>query len=124
MFPMFNGFAFWMVNPIYVTVPVACVVKAVRRRWDATDTLLALAVILEIFLLLLHKTLGGWQFGARYLCDPIPMMMLLELRGRKSHARWETALERSRLRLTSTARSCSSDGSVVSELPACEKSSR
>ena len=92
MFPMFNGFAFWMVNPIYVTVPVACVVKAVRRRWDATDTLLALAVILEIFLLLLHKTLGGWQFGARYLCDPIPMMMLLELRGRKSHARWETAL--------------------------------
>ena len=92
MFPMFNGFAFWMVNPIYVTVPVACVVKAVRRRWDATDTLLALAIILEIFLLLLHKTLGGWQFGARYLCDPIPMMLLLELRGRKTRARWETAL--------------------------------
>ena len=92
LFPRFNGFAFYMVNPIYVTAAVAGIVKATRRRWDMTDALLALAVVLEIFMLLLHKTLGGWQFGARYLCDPIPMMLLFELRGRERRTPWETAL--------------------------------
>ena len=38
-----------------------------------------------------HKTLGGWQFGARYLCDMLPMMLLFELRSKKRHSSWETA---------------------------------
>ena len=91
-FVRFNGFAFWMANPIYVTAGVAMVQKAVRRRWDALDTLLTVAFVVELLLTLMHKTLGGWQFGARYLCDLVPMLLLIELRGRARVAPWERAI--------------------------------
>ncbi len=88
-FTLFDGFAFWLVNPIFVTAPIDMIVKAVRRRWDALDTLLLLGIALELFLQFTHKTLGGWQFGARYLCDVVPMLLLVELRGRDRVMPWE-----------------------------------
>lgn len=91
-FPLFNGFAFYLANPIYLTCLVCLILMLAKRRWDAGDALLCAGFALEIFLLLIHKTFGGWQFGARYLCDLIPMMLLFELRGRRKNARWETAL--------------------------------
>ena len=91
-FERFNGFAFYLANPIYVTAAIAMIVKAVRRRWDAADTLLLAAFAVELFLTLTHKTLGGWQFGARYLCDLVPMLLLIELRGRERLAPWEVAI--------------------------------
>ena len=91
-FVRFNGFAFWLANPIYITAAVAMIQKARRRRWDALDTLLAAAFALELFLTLMHKTLGGWQFGARYLCDLVPMLLLIELRGRERLEPWETGV--------------------------------
>lgn len=92
VFPLFNGFAFWLANPIYITAAVCAVTKWLRRRWDVGDTLLCVGFAAEIFLLLIHKTFGGWQFGARYLCDLIPMMLLFQLRGRKRRRNWETAI--------------------------------
>ena len=91
-FPLFNGFAFWMANPIFVTVGICIATKWWSRSWDMGDTLLCAGFAAEIFLLLIHKTFGGWQFGARYLCDLIPMMMLFQLRGRKYRRSWETAV--------------------------------
>lgn len=91
-FERFNGFAFWLANPIYVTAGIAMVVKAVRRRWDLLDALLLAGFAVELFLTLMHKTLGGWQFGARYLCDLVPMLLLIELRGRDRVTAWERAI--------------------------------
>lgn len=91
-FERFNGFAFWLANPIYVTAGIAMVVKAVRRRWDLLDTLLLAGFAAELFLTLMHKTLGGWQFGARYLADLVPMLLLIELRGRDRVTAWERAI--------------------------------
>ena len=91
MFPMFDGFAFYIANPIYATAIIALIVKLLRRRFDWGDGLLCAGFAAEILLLLCHKTFGGWQFGARYLCDLIPMLMLFELRGRAKRAHWETA---------------------------------
>lgn len=91
-FPLFSGFAFWMANPIYVTAGICVVAKLWNRKWDTGDTLLGIGLLIGITMLLMHKTFGGWQFGARYLCDPIPMLMLLELRGRKKRRNWETAI--------------------------------
>lgn len=91
-FPLFNGFAFYLANPIYVTA-IACVaLKAARRSWDWGDTLLCAGFAAEIFLLLMHRTFGGWQFGARYLCDLAPMLLLFELRGSRRREGWETAI--------------------------------
>ena len=91
-FERFNGFAFWLANPIYVTAGIAMVVKAVRRRWDLLDALLLAGFAVELFLTLMHKTLGGWQFGARYLADLVPMLLLIELRGRDRVTAWERAI--------------------------------
>lgn len=91
-FPLFNGFAFWMANPIFVTAGICAVTKWLNRRWDAGDTLLCVGFAAEFFLLLIHKTFGGWQFGARYLCDLVPMLLLFELRGRQKRRNWETAI--------------------------------
>ena len=66
--------------------------KAARRSWDWGDTLLCAGFAAEIFLLLMHRTFGGWQFGARYLCDLAPMLLLFELRGRRRREGWETAI--------------------------------
>ena len=88
-FERFNGFAFYLANPIYVSAAAAMIQKAIRRRWDALDSLLLAGFVLELFMTLMHKTLGGWQFGARYLCDLIPMLLLIELRGRDRLATWE-----------------------------------
>jgi len=89
VFPRFNGFGLWLVNPIYVTFIVSAAIKAFRRKWDPTDTMLVMCTALNVFLSLTHKTLGGWHFGARYLCDPIPMMLLFQLRGREKCCWWE-----------------------------------
>ncbi len=88
-FVRFDGFAFWLANPIYVTAAAAMVLKAKRRRWDLLDTLLLAGFVLELLPTLMHKTLGGWQFGARYLADLVPMLLLVELRGRDRLAPWE-----------------------------------
>lgn len=88
-FPIFNGFGLWLVNPIYVTFFITAAVKLFRRKWDLTDTVLVMCLTLNVFMSLCHKTLGGWHFGARYLCDPIPMMLLFQLRGREKCAWYE-----------------------------------
>lgn len=91
-FPLFSGFAFWMANPVYVTAGICVVTKLVKRSWDIGDTLLCTGFAVELTMLLMHKTFGGWQFGARYLCDLIPMMMLFQLRGRKRRRAWESLI--------------------------------
>lgn len=85
----FSGFALYMADPIYVTLVIAAALKVIRRRWDMADTLLAAGIALHVLLLLMHKTLGGWQFGARYLCDVIPMILLFIVRGHERNERWE-----------------------------------
>lgn len=91
-FPIFNGFAFYLANPMFVTVGICVVTKIVRNNWDTGDTLLCIGFVAHVFLLLIHKTFGGWQFGARYLCDLIPMMLLFEMRGRKKQRWWENII--------------------------------
>jgi hypothetical protein len=45
---------------------------------------ICVAVLVNILLLCVHKTLGGWQFGARYTVDMIPMVFLYLLLSKKA----------------------------------------
>ena len=101
-FPRFDGFAFWLVDPLFVSAAIAGAVKAFRKRWDALDTLLALGFLAETFLLLMHKTFGGWQYGARYLCDLYPMLLLFQLRPRRDTPAWEKGIALASLVITMT----------------------
>ncbi|NLG24073.1 MAG: hypothetical protein GX558_01850, partial [Clostridiales bacterium] len=75
-FPTAFGFAFWLVNPLYVLF-AAAFVRRVRRGATAADWLLLIMLAAHFFATLMHKSLGGVQFGTRYLCDLIPAMYCL-----------------------------------------------
>ncbi len=78
-FSVFNGFFFLAANPIYII----WVLELMRRGYDKTITLQEGACLLlccvSVVLLCLHKTLGGWQFGVRYMVDLIPYIWLCAL---------------------------------------------
>ena len=73
-FPLTNGMAFWLVNPL---LPVAAAawgwaVRKKRREHPLLLWMLPPLVLAYIFVLCCHRTLGGWQFGDRYLLDVMP----------------------------------------------------
>lgn len=86
-FPAAFGFAFYLANPLYLIVAVRLleallrrVMRGERSLLQAEDGCLLLCAAVHFFLLLLHRTFGGWQFGTRYLIDLIPMLYLFVLR--------------------------------------------
>lgn len=72
LLPEFSGFAFYLANPIFILLLAQALHAFVKRRLDAPNTVLLISLGLHFALLLMHKSLGGWQFGTRYLCDLIP----------------------------------------------------
>lgn len=82
LFPIFSGFAFFIANPIYLVWGYKSLAAAVRRRITWQEGLLFIAFFVHFFLLLMHKSFGGWQFGTRYLCDLIPAMYFFILSGK------------------------------------------
>ncbi len=79
-FPHFNGFAFYLANPLFLLALGAALHGLYKKRFRTLDILLALCLVLHFSLLLLHRTFGGWQFGARYLIDLCPALFYLTLR--------------------------------------------
>ena len=75
-YPLFDGFMFYIANPMFL-IWFAAVVKDVRqKKLDAVRLCIVIAVLMELLLLCAHKTLGGWQFGARYTVDMLPMALM------------------------------------------------
>lgn len=75
-YPLFDGFMFYIANPMFL-IWFAAVVKDVRqKKLDAVRLCIVIAVLIELLLLCAHKTLGGWQFGARYTVDMLPMALM------------------------------------------------
>ena len=80
-FPKFDGFAFYIANPIFIAFAVR-LVKSMKNRKQSPKAitsgmiLIFALVIIHIILFLSHKTLGGWQFGIRYFVDMIPFLFL------------------------------------------------
>lgn len=88
MFPMDSGFAFWLCNPIYVLFAVRLVRAALRRDLHAADAVLGVSLAAHFFVLLMHKSFGGVQFGTRYLCDLAPALYYFIVRREKMPLRW------------------------------------
>ena len=74
-FPMFNGFLFFLVNPIFAVWAV----RLIRERKSPVFRQAVCFSIVPFLLILLalcaHKTMGGWQFGARYTLDMLPAVL-------------------------------------------------
>lgn len=92
-FPLYQGFMFFVANPLFIIWAVRCGKNAVRRDVSAEGIVLASGITVMLLLTCLHRTLGAWQFGARYTCDMIPFVyMSLADRGPKPVTNWELAL--------------------------------
>jgi len=75
-YPIFNGFLFYAANPIFIVLAAAAVKDIIKKRMNSTKIALLITFALHILALCIHKTLGGWQFGARYTVDLIPFAVM------------------------------------------------
>lgn len=74
-YPYFDGFLFYVANPLYILFFLRVGGDLRARRMDLTRAALLFAILGELLLLCVHKTFGGWQFGARYTVDMLPMAL-------------------------------------------------
>jgi hypothetical protein len=70
--PQFNGTLFFLVNPAYILLLVCLVRRMNAKRW-----LWLGCFTLHLLVTLCHRTMGGWQFGCRYLADMLPFMLVV-----------------------------------------------
>lgn len=82
-FPIFNGFFIFIANPIFIVTLAAFIKDIIKKRVDITMILSTVCAIGILIATCAHKTLGGWQFGARYTVDMIPLACFTYLLGRK-----------------------------------------
>lgn len=75
-YSQFNGFMFFIANPIFIIFFVEIIKDIIKKRITSLKIGIFVCFILNLFFLLIHKTFGGWQFGARYMVDLIPFTVL------------------------------------------------
>jgi Gpi18-like mannosyltransferase len=88
------GFSMFLSCPILICNVVWAVQDVIRRRFTPIKAVILLMAAANVFLLLMHRTLGGHQFGARYALELVPLCLcyLLLSPDRRSLTRWECAL--------------------------------
>ncbi|QHS11196.1 hypothetical protein [Sinimarinibacterium sp. NLF-5-8] len=89
-FHKFNGTALYLVSPIFVVFAVSLIGAAIQKniRVLKVPMLILGLLVVHTLLLCLHKTMGGFHFGHRYLNDLIPAcyLGLVVLHGGKAAA--------------------------------------
>lgn len=92
-FTLFDGFIFYVANPLFLIWFIRCAINEVKMDVSAEGVLLGAGILAELLLTCMHRTLGAWQFGARYTCDMLPFAyMYLADRGKKTVSNWELAI--------------------------------
>lgn len=75
-YPMFNGFVFFIANPIFIVLFIEFLKDIKNKKFNIEKLAIIVCLAFNMFVLLIHKTFGGWQFGARYTIDLIPFVVL------------------------------------------------
>ena len=75
-FDIFGSFPFFIANPLFIALLVRQVQNLLRKNITAEGLFLSAGILLGLVCLCMHRTLGGWQFGARYTCDLLPFALL------------------------------------------------
>ena len=75
-------FHLYISNVIFILLAVAVIWFVIKCLKDFEPTnavevvMLFVLVCIHLFLMLMHRTTGAWQFGARYMADIIPGALL------------------------------------------------
>lgn len=70
------GFSLFLANPALLLLLLSALYTLVRRRFTLRHAAILLPFMLHTLLLLSHRTVGGYQWGARYFIDCIPYAIL------------------------------------------------
>lgn len=70
----FDCQAFWLIAPFWIFAALAYLHALIHRRAKAVRYLLPVLLLIHLLIVLCHRTLGGWQFGNRYLVDLLPWL--------------------------------------------------
>ena len=84
------GFSLLLANPMITLTLVAFAVDCVKKRMTPEKVLAVATMLAHLFLLLTHRTMGGYQLGARYAVDTIPYCFLYLLLSRPRE-KWNRA---------------------------------
>ena len=87
--------AFWLINPMYFSIAAALLYGLIRQRGVPAGIMLPVMTALHVIILCCHRTLGGWQFGNRYLLDMMPWLfygLMLWMPEDDRFARWSAPL--------------------------------
>ena len=92
-FDIFGSFPFYIANPLFLVLFVRQAQNLLRKNFSAQGILLSAGITLGLLFLCTHRTLGGWQFGARYTCDLLPFALLyIAEKGPNKLTNWEFCL--------------------------------
>ena len=70
------GFSFLIASPFFILLLVHVIHDILHREICIPKLILILCMLIHLLLLLMHRTFGGYQFGARYTCDLLPYAAL------------------------------------------------
>lgn len=79
-FPLFDGFLFFAANPLFLVWFLAMLRAVCQKRLERPDMALLTGFLAALAAYCLHRTMGGWQFGARYTLDLLPYALLFFVR--------------------------------------------
>ena len=65
----------FLIHLIYVIISLYRIITK-KEKLDVLKLTIVITLVMNVFFLCMHKTLGGWQFGNRYLVDLIPFAYL------------------------------------------------
>lgn len=74
-FSTFNGFCLFLASPVFLLWAIDLIRDGVQKRLAPKDLLAPALALITLAALCLHRTMGGWQFGARYTVDLIPLAL-------------------------------------------------
>lgn len=88
------GFSMFLSCPVLICWTVWAAKDVLLRRMSPAKITILLMAALDVFLLLMHRTLGGHQFGARYALELMPLCFAYFLLSsdRARLTRWESVL--------------------------------
>ena len=70
-------FCFLIANPVIIVYLYRSIRNIIKtKKIDILRLLIIISVFINIIMICMHRTLGAWQFGARYTCDILPFVFL------------------------------------------------
>lgn len=82
------GFSLFLANPVLLLMLIRSIVLAVKKKLTLRHGIILFFFFVHLLTLLLHRTFGGFQFGARYAVDLIPYAALFYAQEETEKPRW------------------------------------